>query len=208
MFGKKDIEILVKYFPELTQYQLEEFINFGTLLFEWNKKINVISRKDIDYLFEHHILHALALTKFVKFKPEVSVLDIGTGGGLPGIPLAIYFPKVKFHLIDSRNKKVIVVSDIIKKLSINNVIVTQEHSEHIKEKFDVIIGRAIMDIEKFITSTRKNLKKNKNLPHQIYYWKGGEIVPTIKKYNYSVYKLDKIFKEDYFLGKHILGIKF
>ena len=143
------MQIIDKYFPQLSQKQREQFQNLDALYREWNDKINVISRKDIDNLYEHHVLHSMAIARVIRFKPQTSILDFGTGGGFPGIPLAILFPECKFRLIDGTGKKVDVAREIIKAIGLENVETAHERGEDEKGKFDFIVSRAVMPLPDF-----------------------------------------------------------
>ena len=156
------MQIIDKYFPQLSQKQREQFQNLDALYREWNDKINVISRKDIDNLYEHHMLHSMAIARVIRFKPQTSILDFGTGGGFPGIPLAILFPECKFRLIDGTGKKVNVAREIIKAIGLENVETAHERGEDEKGKFDFIVSRAVMPLPDLVNIVRKNISKNRH----------------------------------------------
>ncbi|MBF1082021.1 MAG: 16S rRNA (guanine(527)-N(7))-methyltransferase RsmG, partial [Prevotellaceae bacterium] len=149
------MQIIDKYFPQLSQKQREQFQNLDALYREWNDKINVISRKDIDNLYEHHVLHSMAIARVIRFKPQTSILDFGTGGGFPGVPLAILFPECKFRLIDGTGKKVNVAREIIKAIGLENVETAHERGEDEKGKFDFIVSRAVMPLPDLVNIVRK-----------------------------------------------------
>ncbi len=203
--------MLQKYFPELNKLQLDKLLLYSDLMKEWNAKINLVSRKDIDNFVEHHILHSLSIAKFIKFVPNTKILDIGTGGGLPGIPLAIYFPEVEFLLVDSIAKKIKVVRDITERLEIGNIKSEQIRSENIKGKFDFILGRAVSQIDKFYHQNRK-LLSSKSLNEKqngFIYLKGGnfdEELENIKQTHLTV-DLKFYFKEiEFYETKKIIYI--
>jgi 16S rRNA (guanine527-N7)-methyltransferase len=158
------MHLIEKYFPNLNKSQINAFKQLGSLYTEWNEKINVISRKDIDKLYTHHVLHSLAIAKVIQFVPDTRILDVGTGGGFPGIPLAIMFPKTKFHLIDSIGKKITVVNGVAEALKLENVRGEQIRVESVKNKYDFIISRAVTRFDKFRTITIKNI--NQTLQYQ------------------------------------------
>lgn len=156
-----DIDILLKYFPNLTEDQQVKFFRFGELFREWNEKINLVSRKDIDSLFEKHILHSLGIAKVIRFADGTSILDVGTGGGFPGIPLAIYFPNVNFTLVDSIGKKIMVVREITRELGLKNVRSHHTRAEDITGTFDFITGRAVTEMNAFYGWIRKKIKNQR-----------------------------------------------
>jgi 16S rRNA (guanine527-N7)-methyltransferase len=174
----------------------------------WNDKINVISRKDIDHLYERHVLHSLSIAKIIHFKPGTEVLDLGTGGGFPGIPLAILFPQCHFVLSDSIGKKIKVVKDISEKLGLDNVIPLHKHSNEIKLKFDFVISRAVTAFPEFVRLINNKIKKEKrnSLQNGIIYLKGGNLDEEIKEFkkNIVLYPISSFFSEEYFLSKDIL----
>jgi 16S rRNA (guanine527-N7)-methyltransferase len=204
------MEIIQKYFPGLSDVQANRFRQLEPLYREWNAKINVISRKDIDHLAERHILHSLALAKVIDFREKTHILDVGTGGGFPGIPLAIYFPKVQFHLIDSIGKKIKVVQAITAQLGLENVTSEQVRAEDISGKYDFITSRAVTSLPEFykwvshlISRTNKN-----SLSNGILYLKGGELKEELKlfKNRYKIFSLKDHYGEEYFESKKIVYI--
>ena len=180
------MQLIRKYFPDLTSLQYEQLEALGPLYTDWNSKINVISRKDIDNLYEHHVLHSLAIAKLLPFQPGTSIMDVGTGGGFPGIPLAILFPECQFLLIDSIGKKIKVASEVAKALGLSNVVCKQERAEEEKQKFDFVVSRAVMPLPDLVKLVRKNISnKHRNaVPNGLVVLKGGElkdeIAPFIK----------------------------
>lgn len=202
------METVKKYFKDLTEEQMALFDQLTPLYREWNEKINVISRKDIDSLEVHHVLHSLALAKVITFRPGTRVLDAGTGGGFPGIPLAILFPEVEFHLVDSVGKKVKVVQSVVDALGLRNVRVSQTRVEAMKERFDFIVSRAVSAFPAFVSLTRGRIRpKGFNaLPNGILYLKGGNFNEEIRAYGRAVmvYDIRDFFDEEYFETKKII----
>ena len=205
MSGNNHISLIQKYFPGLTQEQLSRFGQLGPLYNEWNAKINVISRKDIEHLYEHHILHSLALARIISLPDGLSVLDVGTGGGFPGIPLAILFPRVKFHLIDGTHKKIRVVNEIIAALELTNVTAFVKRSEELKHQYNIITGRAVSEIGQFAKNVQNLLKKGKGPFSGIYYWTGEtDAISAKKQMNCKLFPIAQLFSEKYFEGKYLI----
>lgn len=201
------IEKLTKYFPDLTQRQREQFEAMMALYPEWNGKINVISRKDIDNLEESHLLHSLAIGKFIRFVPGSRVLDLGTGGGLPGLPLAVIFPEVSFHLIDRIGKKLKVAADIAEKTGLNNVSFQHGDIGECHNKFDFVISRAVMPQPELVKLSRKNISSAQHnaLPNGVIALKGGDLGEELKSMkNSEVVDISNYFIEDYFKTKKIV----
>ncbi|MDR1877646.1 MAG: 16S rRNA (guanine(527)-N(7))-methyltransferase RsmG [Flavobacteriaceae bacterium] len=201
---------LKKYFPYITRTQETLFNQLPELYSEWNKKINVISRKDTDSIYERHILHSLGIAKIIRFVPETKILDIGTGGGFPGIPLAILFPETRFLLADSIGKKIKVVEEIVKDLNLTNVKALHARAETINEKFNFIVSRAVTQMPMFMTWTKgKFLIKNNNLlENGVLYLKGGDLSEELKDFPQArVYNLSDFFEEDFFHTKKVVYIK-
>ncbi|MBP5514541.1 MAG: 16S rRNA (guanine(527)-N(7))-methyltransferase RsmG [Bacteroidaceae bacterium] len=171
------MELIKKYFKGLTEQQLSQFAMLDALYHDWNAKINVISRKDIDNLYEHHVLHSLAIAEYINFRPGTKVMDLGTGGGFPGIPLAIMFPEVQFHLVDSTKKKILVCTEVAQALRLKNVTTRWCRAEEEKGKFDFVVSRAVMPLADLVKICRKNISKEmKNaLPNGLICLKGGEL---------------------------------
>lgn len=202
------MDYILKYFPELNDTQRNQMAALESLYPEWNAKINVISRKDIDNLEINHLLHSLGLVKFVKFSPGTRVMDLGTGGGLPGIPLAIYYPDVTFHLVDRIGKKLKVAQDIAERIGLTNVTFQHGDVKEVKGKFDFVVSRAVMDlgdmvplIKRFIDSEDRNA-----VPNGLICLKGGDLSGEVAKYRNRVLidELSSYFKEDFFRTKKVL----
>ncbi len=202
------MNIIDKYFEELTEEQRKQFEALGTLYEDWNAKINVISRKDIGNLYEHHVLHSLGIAKVISFKPETAVMDLGTGGGFPGIPLAIYFPEVKFHLIDSIGKKIRVATEVAKSIGLKNVTFAHKRAEEEKGKFDYVVSRAVMPLDNLEKLVRKNISKTQKnaLPNGLICLKGGELEhEAVKLVKRSIFwNLQDYFEETYFETKKVV----
>lgn len=196
-----------KYFP-LTEHQEQQFAALGALYQDWNAKINVISRKDIDNLYEHHILHSLAIAKVLHFEPGTSIMDVGTGGGFPGIPLAILFPECRFVLVDSIKKKLLVATEVAKAIGLQNVECRWERIEEEKEKFDFVVSRAVMPLPDLVKLTRKNVHhEHKNaMPNGMIVLKGGELMGETHAYRnlVEIRELSEFFTEDFFQTKKCL----
>ena len=202
------MKIILKYFPKLNSKQIELFQQLEPLYAEWNTQINVISRKDFSELYERHVLHSLAIAKFIQFKPGTAEVDVGTGGGFPGSPLAIFFPEVKFHLVDSIGKKIKVVNEVSNSLGIKNVIAEQIRAEQLNGKYDFIVSRAVTQLPEFVKWVRKNISaKQKNaIPNGILYLKGGELETEIKPFRKRVFvqDLSEYFEEGFFETKKLV----
>lgn len=202
------MEIIEKYFPDLSSQQKEQFAKLGNLYKDWNQKINVISRKDIDLLYERHILHSLAIAKIVQFKKKTSILDVGTGGGFPGIPLAILFPKAKFHLIDSIGKKMKVVNAVIQELDLKNTSAEQKHSNELKGRFDFVVSRAVTAFPKFVALMQEKIKYKSfnSVQNGILYLKGGDLEEELKDYRkkITVTPISIFFEEAFFETKSVV----
>ena len=203
-------EIIFNYFPSLTTVQKEQIDKLYSLYSEWNEKINVISRKDIDNLYINHVLHSLAIAKIVNFKPGTSVLDVGTGGGFPGIPLAILFPDTQFHLVDSIGKKITVVKNVAEGLGLKNVRAEQIRAEQIKGEYDFIVSRAVTRLKEFYGWINKKVKKDSKhtLFNGILYLKGGDLDEELAemKRPYQIFDLSDYFKEEFFETKKVVYV--
>ena len=202
------MEIIKKYFHNLEPCQIEQFEKLGPLVNEWNEKINVISRKDIEALYEKHILHSLSIARIIHFRPGTAILDVGTGGGFPGIPLAILFPSSRFVLIDSIGKKIKVVQDIAEKLELKNVTAIQTRVEEVREMFDFVVSRAVTAFPDFVGLAKKNVSRNQknSRPNGIIYLKGGDFQEEIKPFKQiaEVTEIKLFFDEPFFETKKIV----
>ena len=201
------MDIILKYFNSLSAVQAEQFSKLGTLYPEWNEKINVISRKDIGNLYTNHILHSLGIAKFYNFQPGTCVLDFGTGGGFPGIPLAILFPEVHFHLVDRIGKKLKVVQDIIEQLDLKNVTVQHGDIKEVKGKFDYVVSRAVMPLNEMVPLLRKLIAKEMRnaTPNGIICLKGGDLTSEPKGYKEEIVdNLSTCFEEPFFETKKVI----
>ena len=202
------MDIILKYFPSLTQEQIKKFQLLDELYHDWNAKINVISRKDIDNLYEHHVLHSLGIAELIRFKPGTKVMDLGTGGGFPGIPLAIMFPDTSFHLVDSIGKKIKVCQEVTNALSLQNVTTQWCRAEEIKEKYHFVVSRAVMPLTDLVKIIRKNISQEQfnGMPNGIICLKGGELAnETLPLKNQTqIYPLTDYFEEPFFETKKVV----
>ena len=202
------MEYILKYFPELTEVQRTQMAQLETLYPEWNAKINVISRKDIDNLEVNHLLHSLGVVKFVKFTPGTRVMDLGTGGGLPGIPLAVYYPEVTFHLVDRIGKKLKVAKDIAERIGLTNVTFQHGDVKEVKGKFDFVVSRAVMDLGDMVPLVKRLIdSEDRNaVPNGLICLKGGDLSAEIAKYKNKVLidELSSYFKEEFFKTKRVV----
>ena len=207
------MELILKYFPKITEEQKQQFAALYDLYIAWNAKINVISRKDITNLYEHHVLHSLGIAKVINFRPDTTVMDLGTGGGFPGIPLAILFPETHFHLVDSIGKKVRVANEVATSIGLKNVTFCHERAEEEKQKFDFVVSRAVMPLTDLLKIVRKNIasKQQNALPNGLICLKGGELsnetMPV--KNMVEMWDLKDYFEEEFFETKKVVyvGIK-
>lgn len=205
------IQLILKYFPDLTKTQINQFSKLLETYVFWNNQINVISRKDTENFYERHVLHSLGIAKIIKFKEGSEILDIGTGGGFPGIPLAILFPKCKFTLVDSIGKKIKVVNEVALAIGLTNVTGIHTRAEEIKDKFDFVVSRAVTAMPLFLTWVDKKFKKENinELPNGILYLKGGDLIEemcTVKK-QFKFQDLNKFFEEEFFETKKVVYVK-
>jgi 16S rRNA (guanine527-N7)-methyltransferase len=204
------MDIILKYFPDLSPEQKDKFSNLKPIYEEWNEKINVISRKDMDYFYEKHVLHSLGIAKVMEFKPGTKVLDIGTGGGFPGIPLAILFPETHFHLVDSIGKKITVVKDVARQLKLSNVEAQQTRAEDLVRRYDFIISRAVTKFANFIPWVKGKFKREdfNEFQNGIFLLKGGDVDAEMEErdLSYVSYHLDDYFKEEFFETKKVVYV--
>lgn len=202
------VDIITKYFPELTEKQLEQFAQLEALYSEWNEKINVISRKDIGNLYEHHVLHSLGIAKAIRFRSGTTVVDVGSGGGFPGIPLAILFPEVQFHLVDSIGKKMRVAEEVKQAIGLENCTTQHSRMEDVKAQFDFVVSRAALPMPELVKLVRKNIsRQSKNaLPNGILTLKGGDLTGELSVFRRDavVYNLSDWFNESFFETKQLV----
>ncbi|MCU0352389.1 MAG: 16S rRNA (guanine(527)-N(7))-methyltransferase RsmG [Cytophagales bacterium] len=204
------MELIRKYFPDLTPRQQEQFALLDPLYRDWNAKINVVSRKDIDALYEKHVLHSLGIAKVIQFKPFTEILDVGTGGGFPGIPLAVLFPQCRFHLVDSIGKKIKVVQEVAQGLGLTNVTAEQIRAEQLQETYDFVVSRAVTDMTEFYGWVRNKINKpyQHDLRNGILYLKGGDLTEELKdaKVPYKLFPLSDYFEEEFFETKQVVYV--
>ena len=206
------MDFITKYFPHLTEEQRRQFAKLDPLYREWNAKINVISRKDIDALYEHHVLHSLGIAQMIRFKPGTKILDFGTGGGFPGIPLAILFPECAFLLVDSIGKKVKVAGAVAESLGLKNVRVLHGRGEEIKEQFDFVVSRAVMQLQELVSFTKQLVHhtQRNGMPNGLICLKGGELQAELRPFKriVEVQELYPTFEEEYFKTKKVVYLPF
>lgn len=204
------MDIILKYFPNITETQRQQFAALHDLYRDWNSKINVISRKDIDFLYEHHVLHSLAIAKAINFRPGTKVLDFGTGGGFPGIPLAIMFPETEFKLIDGTGKKINVVNNVAQAIKLDNCKGEQLRGENETGKFDFIVSRAVMLMPELIRIIKKNISRNQHnsMPNGLFCLKGGDVSAEIHPFKNiaEVTDISKMFDEEWFKKKYLIYV--
>lgn len=203
------MQLILKYFPNITEEQQRQFAALDELYHDWNSKINVISRKDIDNLYEHHVLHSLAIARAINFRPGTRIMDFGCGGGFPGIPLAIMFPECQFKLIDGTAKKIRVCQEVATAIGLTNVVAEQRRGEEEKGKFDFVVSRAVMPLPDLVKIVKKNIdRKNQQnaLPNGILCLKGGDLQAETQPFKNIVEKteLSSWFKEEWFKEKHLI----
>lgn len=206
----KNMEIILKYFPDLTETQQQQFAALYDLYTDWNSKINVISRKDIENLYEHHVLHSLGIAKVIRFVPGTRIMDLGTGGGFPGIPLAILFPDVHFHLVDSIGKKVRVATEVATSIGLKNVTFRHARAEEEKQLFDFVVSRAVMPLADLLKIIRKNIapQQHNALPNGLTCLKGGELAHEAMPFKNKtvMYDLKDFFSEEFFETKKVVYV--
>ena len=204
------MEIILKYFPDLTEEQRQQFAALYDLYIDWNAKINVISRKDIENLYEHHVLHSLGIAKVIQFRPGTSIMDLGTGGGFPGIPLAILFPDTKFHLVDSIGKKVRVATEVANAIGLKNVTFRHARAEEEKQLFDFVVSRAVMPLADLLKIIRKNIASEQHnaMPNGLICLKGGELANEAMPFKNKtmMYDLKDYFEEEFFETKKVVYV--
>ncbi len=202
--------LIRKYFPDLSTQQQKQFNLLGFLYRDWNSKINLISRKDIDHLYERHVLHSLGIAKVISFKPGTRILDAGTGGGFPGIPLAVLFPECRFHLVDSIGKKIKAVHAIANALELKNVKAEQKRAEALEEKYDFVVSRAVTELPEFYSWVKDKISpgSSNEIPNGILYLKGGEIMKEAQGAGMRIkeYALRDFFSEEFFDTKKVIRI--
>jgi 16S rRNA (guanine527-N7)-methyltransferase len=205
------MELIKKYFPEISELQFKQFEALESLYLHWNEQINVISRKDTANFYERHVLHSLGIAKTITFAKETRILDIGTGGGFPGIPLAIMFPECEFTLIDSIGKKIKVVQEVSHKLGLSNVTAIHGRADSLKTQYDFIVSRAVTNIPAFLPWTRNKIKKTSanSMKNGILYLKGENVIDemTDLKIDFKIFPLNSYFEEEFFDTKVVLYIK-
>lgn len=204
------MELINKYFPHITEEQRQRFAALDALYRDWNSKINVISRKDIDNLYEHHILHSLGIAQIINFKSGTRIMDLGTGGGFPGIPLAIMFPEVHFHLVDSIGKKIRVCDEVRTALGLTNVTTEWTRAENLKDKYDFVVSRAVMPLADLVKLVRKNIatKTQNAMPNGLICLKGGELANEVlpMKAHTLITSLSDYFEEEFFETKKVVYV--
>ena len=201
---------ILKYFPALSDVQKHQFATLSELYRDWNAKINVISRKDIDYLYEHHVLHSLAIGKVLRFTPDTRILDFGTGGGFPGIPLAILFPNCQFKLIGGTGKKIRVATEVSNAIDLKNVVIEQLRGEDEKGKYDFIVSRAVMKLSDLMKIIHRNIAKEQHnaLPNGVFCLKGGDVTHEVMPYKkiVQITPIHTLFKEEWFKEKNVIYV--
>ena len=204
------MKLIEKYFPTLTEEQKRQFEALDALYHDWNEKINVISRKDIDNLYEHHVLHSLAIAKFINFKPGTQILDFGTGGGFPGVPLAIMFPECEFKLIDGTGKKIRVAQEVNNAIGLKNCHPEHLRGEDEKDKYDFVVSRAVMPLPVLLKIVRKNISKEQRnaMPNGVICLKGGDLQSETQPFRRIVesMELSTYFEEEWFKEKHFIYV--
>ena len=203
------MNIILKYFPEISSDKIEKFKQLESLYIYWNQRINVVSRKNINELYINHVLHSLAIAKIISFKNETKILDVGTGGGFPGIPLAILFPDCNFTLVDSIAKKMHVVDSIVDSLKLDNICTSVSRVESLNTKHDFIVSRAVTNMSKFLNLTKGRITKggHNSLSNGIIYLKGGDLSEELKEIKNQIYNISDYFEEEFFETKKIVYVE-
>ena len=211
-FFMSDVSLITKYFPNLTEKQLQQFGQLQELYSFWNSQINVVSRQDIENLYEKHVLHSLGIAKVINFKSGTEILDIGTGGGFPGIPLAILFPNCQFHLVDSIGKKIKVVTEVSQAIGLTNLTTQHERAENVAKDYDFIVSRAVTRLKPFFDWVKDKVSKNQfnDLRNGILYLKGGDLTEELEEFGgkYEQYSLADYFTEEFFETKKVVYVPF
>ncbi len=204
------MDIILKYFPNLSDKQKQQFAALGELYTDWNSKINVISRKDIGNLYEHHILHSLGIAQIIRFTPGSRIMDLGTGGGFPGIPLAILFPEVQFHLVDSIGKKIRVATEVAQSIGLTNTTFSHTRAEEVKDSYDFVVSRAVMPLADLMKIIRKNIAAHQQnaLPNGLICLKGGELENETMPFRHktTIWDLSDYFEEEFFQTKKVVYV--
>lgn len=204
------MDIILKYFPNLSDKQKQQFAALGELYTDWNSKINVISRKDIGNLYEHHILHSLGIAQIIRFTPSSRIMDLGTGGGFPGIPLAILFPEVQFHLVDSIGKKIRVATEVAQSIGLINTTFSHTRAEEVKDSYDFVVSRAVMPLADLMKIIRKNIAAHQQnaLPNGLICLKGGELENETMPFRHktTIWNLSDYFEEEFFQTKKVVYV--
>lgn len=209
---QSDVSLIIKYFPNLTEKQLKQFGQLQELYAFWNAQINVVSRQDIENLYEKHVLHSLGIAKVMSFKAGTEILDVGTGGGFPGIPLAILFPECHFHLVDSIGKKIKVVTEVAQAIGLTNLTAQHERAENVVNDYDFIISRAVTRLKPFYSWVKDKVTNNyfNDFKNGILYLKGGDLEEELEEFGgkYEVYNLSEHFEEEFFETKKVVYVPF
>ncbi len=211
-FFMSDVSLITKYFPNLTEKQLQQFGQLQGLYSFWNSQINVVSRQDIENLYEKHVLHSLGIAKVINFKSGTTILDVGTGGGFPGIPLAILFPNCQFHLVDSIGKKIKVVTEVSQAIGLTNLTTQHERAENVAKDYDFIVSRAVTRLKPFFDWVKDKVTKNQfnDLQNGILYLKGGDLTEELEEFGgkHEQYSLSDYFSEEFFETKKVVYVPF